>query len=55
VELSGLVIEHERGYRAEKARMLELRCSDPELVEALSERFPQVPVVLTPGNGWRRR
>lgn len=53
VELSGLVIEHERGYRAEQARITHLWVDgDAELAEALRDRYPGVvvTVVWLPGH-----
>lgn len=43
VTLSGLVIEHERGYRAEEVRMVELMAA-PSIATAVQERYPDVPV-----------
>lgn len=43
VELTGLVIEHERGYRAEHARIVELWAS-PKHITAISARYPDVIV-----------
>lgn len=47
VELSGLVIEHERGYRAERARMAEL-FGRSSLIAAVSARYPDVHVTELP-------
>lgn len=44
VELAGLVIEHERGFRAERARIVEL-WAPPRLVATVSARYPDVPVL----------
>jgi hypothetical protein len=43
VELSGLVIEHERGYRAEVARITEL-WAPSYLVEPIQITYPSIPV-----------
>ena len=51
VELSGLVIEHESGYRAERARIVEL-ITPPGLREAVQARYPKVPVVETTESTW---
>ena len=44
VELSGLVIEHETGYRASQARILELWADSPFITEWLSMLYPDVKV-----------
>lgn len=44
VEMSGLVIEHEHGYRAQQARIVELAVP-PHLVEAAGARYPEVVVI----------
>lgn len=43
VELSGLVIEHEKGYRAEEVKMVELM-APPSIAAAVQARYPDVPV-----------
>lgn len=43
VELTGLVIEHDRGYRAGEARMVELMAA-PSIAAAVQARYPDVPV-----------
>src|SRR5690554_3046331 len=43
VELSGLVIEHERGYRAEQVKMVELM-APPSIAAAVQAAYPDVPV-----------
>lgn len=47
VELSGLVIEHDTGYRAEKARIVELFATSKEMVDALAARYPGVEVHMS--------
>lgn len=45
VELSGLVIEHEEGYRAKQARIIEVWVEDsPETARAIAARYPEVQV-----------
>jgi hypothetical protein len=44
VELSGLVIEHEHGYRAEAARIIELWADSADLGRAIAGRYPDVTV-----------
>lgn len=43
VALFGLVVEHELGYRAERAQILRL-IAPPELVDPVMARYPDVPV-----------
>ena len=43
VELSGLVIEHERGYRAQEVKIVELM-APPSIAAAVQARYPDVPV-----------
>lgn len=55
VEMEGLVIEHESGYRAERARIVELIVPD-ELADDVARRYPGVRVVAEQKNGgalWR--
>jgi hypothetical protein len=52
VELSGLVIEHERGYRAAQARIVELWVSGPpDMVDRVRTRYPGVIVHRTEPEG----
>ncbi len=44
VELSGLVIEHESGYRASNARILDLWTESPIIADWLSKLYPDVSV-----------
>jgi hypothetical protein len=45
VELSGLVIEHDDGYRAEEARIIELWVDESVAVaQAIAVRYPEVTV-----------
>ena len=44
VELSGLVIEHESGYRASNARILDLWTASPIIADWLSKLYPDVNV-----------
>lgn len=50
VEMEGLVIEHESGYRAERARIVELVVPD-ELVDDVARRYPEVRVVAEQRKG----
>jgi hypothetical protein len=50
VELSGLVIEHERGYRGEEARIVELHVDSADTADALAARYPGVPVSVKERN-----
>jgi hypothetical protein len=57
VELSGLVIEHEVGYRASHARILDLWTTSATIAEMLRARYPEVNVhngqpPAGDGNGW---
>jgi len=49
VELSGLVIEHEKGYRAEHARIIEVFITSIELAGTLKARYPNVEVHVGDG------
>jgi hypothetical protein len=44
VELSGLVIEHEDGYRASHVRILDLWTTSPTIADMLRARYPEVNV-----------
>ncbi len=44
VELSGLVIEHDKGYRAEHARIVELFVASTELARTLAARYRTVEI-----------
>ena len=44
VELTGLVIEHELGYRASHARIIELFVDSPDLARQIRMRYPDVTV-----------
>lgn len=52
VELTGLVIEHETGYRAERARIVELVVETEEQERLIARRYPDVPVRRRV-KGWR--
>lgn len=47
VEMTGLVIEHDRGYRAERARIIEL-VVPAGIAGAVAERYPDVVVTIQP-------
>jgi hypothetical protein len=47
VELTGLVIEHDFGYRASHARIVELFVDSPTLAEQIQVRYPDVMVHIT--------
>lgn len=44
VAMDGTVIEHENGYRAERARILELWVIDPDFADWARQTYPDVPV-----------
>jgi hypothetical protein len=44
VELSGLVIEHEHGYRAEAARIIEVWADSRDLARVIAVRYPDISV-----------
>jgi hypothetical protein len=46
VAMEGIVIEHEDGYRAERARIVELRVSDAPTEEWVRQRYQDVTVRL---------
>lgn len=50
VELTGLVVEHEAGYRAQRARIVEL-IAHPYLVAQIRSIYPDVDVKEGPENG----
>jgi hypothetical protein len=47
VELTGMVIEHDYGYRASHARIVELFVDSPHLAEQIQVRYPDVRVHTT--------
>jgi hypothetical protein len=47
VELTGLVIEHDFGYRPSRARIVELFVDSPDLAEQIQVRYPDVMVHIT--------
>jgi hypothetical protein len=46
VALSGLVIEHDLGYRAKHARIVELWTTDYQTLISIRRRHPGVPISL---------
>ena len=52
VELSGLVIEHDKGYRAEHARIVELFSVSKELARTLAITYPDVEIHLDERRGY---
>lgn len=53
VELEGMVIEHEHGYRAERARIIELFVPADLPVGTIAARYPDVTVHTT-AKTWRQ-
>lgn len=54
VALEGIVIEHEDGYRAEQARIIELWVVDPAIADWVRQTYPDIPIntgVRAPSDG----